>query len=138
MAKHVVKTGVLIIAGKDLSGHVKAIEVKREKAKIDATGLNGNGAMEWVPGLSDEELELTMMNDFDPTELDDTLNPLYENETEFSIVARPFAGPAGPDNPEYSCATARLFTYSPISGNVGALSESKVTISANGGFTRTT
>jgi hypothetical protein len=138
MAKHVVKNGTLIIGGVDLSAHVKAIEVKREKAKIDATGLNGNGAMEWVPGLSDEELELTMMNDFDPGELDDTLNPLYEDETEFEIVARPFAGAASPTNPEYSCPTARLFTYSPISGNVGALSESKVTISANGGFTRTT
>jgi hypothetical protein len=138
MAKHVVKNGTVIIGGVDLSAHVKAIEVKREKAKIDATGLNGNGAMEWVPGLSDEELELTMMNDFDPGELDDTLNPLYEDETEFTIVARPFSGAASPTNPEYSCATARLFTYSPISGNVGALSESKVTITANGGFTRTT
>jgi hypothetical protein len=138
MAKHVVKNGTVVIAGKDLSEHVKAIEVKREKDKIDATGLNGNGAKEWVPGLSDEELELTMMNDFDPGELDDTLNPLYENETEFTVVARPFAGAASPTNPEYSCDTCRLFTYSPISGSVGALSESKVMITANGGWTRTT
>jgi hypothetical protein len=136
--KHVVKNGTVIIDGVDLSAHVKSIEVKREKDKIDATGLNGNGAKEWVPGLSDEELVLTMMNDFDPGELDDTLNPLYENESEFSIVARPFAGAASASNPEYACATARLFTYSPISGQVGALSESQVTISANGGFERTT
>lgn len=138
MAKYVVKGGTVLIDNVDLSTHVRAVEVKREKAKIDATGLNGPGAMDNVQGLSDEEFTFTFMNDHDPGAVDDVLNPLYEDETDFAVVVRPFAGAASTTNPEYSCDTCRLFTFSPISGNVGALSESQVTISANGGMTRTT
>lgn len=138
MAKYVVKGGTVTINGVDLSDHVKSVDVKREKAKIDATGLNGNGAMDFTQGLSDEEFEFEFMNDHDPGSVDDTLNPLYENETEFEVVVRPFAGAASPSNPEFTCATCKLFTYSPISANVGALSTSKVTITANGGMTRST
>jgi hypothetical protein len=137
MAKFVVKGGVVQVNGVDISSHVKSVEVKREKAKIDATGLNGNGAMEWTQGLSDEELDIEVMNDFDPGEIDDTLNPLYENETEFALLVRPFAGAASASNPEFSCLTCKLFTYHPISGKVGELSTTTVTITANGGFTRT-
>lgn len=138
MAKHVVKGGTVLINGVDLSDHVKSFETKREKAKVDATGLNGPGAMDWAHGLADEEFLFTFMNDFDPGSVNDTLGPLYENETEFSVIARPFAGAASPTNPEYSCDTCKLFNFSPIKGQVGALSETDVTISANGGMTVTT
>lgn len=137
MSKFVVKGGVVSVASSDISDHVKSVEVKREKAKIDATGLNGNGAMEWVPGLSDEELDIEVMNDFDSGAIDDILNPLYEDETEFAIEVRPFAGAESASNPTFSCATCKLFTYHPISGKVGELSTTTVTITANGGFTRT-
>jgi|SRR5919108_2200709 hypothetical protein len=137
MPKHVIKGGTVLINGVDLSSHMKSVDVKREKDKVDATGLNGPGAKDNVHGLSDEEFEFDVMNDFDPGMVDDTLNPLFENETEFPVLVRPFAGPVSASNPEYACDTCKLFTYHPVSGNVGALSESKVTISANGGITRT-
>ena len=138
MAKYVVKGGTVTINGVDLSDHVKSVDVKREKAKIDATGLNGNGAVDNVHGLSDESFEFEFMNDHDPGAVDDTLTPLYENETEFTVVVRPFAGAASASNPEYTCDTCKLFTFDPISANVGALSTTKVMIQANGGMTKST
>lgn len=138
MAKHVVKNGYVSINGVDLSDHIKSFEVKRSKAKIEATGLNGTGAMDHVQGLSDEEFEFEIMNDFDPGSVDDTLDPLYTDETDFEVIARPFAGGASTSNPQYTAATCRLFDYSPISAAVGALNTTKVTISANGGITRST
>jgi hypothetical protein len=137
MPKYVVKGGFVSIGGTDLSDHVKSVDVKRSKAKIDATGLNGPGAMDHVQGLSDEEFEFEFMNDHDPGSVDDILNPLYEDESDFVVVVRPFAGAESASNPTYTGATCRLFDYNPISGQVGALSTSKVTISANGGIVRT-
>lgn len=138
MSKFVVKGGVVMIDGTDLSDHIRSVEVKRDKAKIDATGLNAGGAMDHTHGLSDEEFEFEVMNDFDPDTVDDTLNPLFEDETEFEVLVRPFAGAASASNPEFSCSTCKLFTYHPISAAVGALSTTKVTIAANGGIERTT
>src|SRR5438552_2607668 len=137
MAKHVFKNGTFIVNGVDLSSHVRAIDVKRAKDKVDATGLNGNGAKEWLPGLRDEEMVVTLMNDFDPGEVNETLDPLYTDDTIFPILARPFAGAAGAGNPEYSCATSALFEFDPINAQVGALNETQVTFTANGGFERT-
>ena len=138
MAKFAIKGGTVLINGVDLGDHVKQVETKRSKAKLDSTGLNGPGAMEWTPGLSDEEFIFTIFSDFDPGQLDDTLSPLYDSEADFEVIVRPFAGAASPSNPEFSCATCKLFDYSPISGQVGAMSETQVTITANGGMTRTT
>jgi hypothetical protein len=137
MAKFVVKGGVVSIDNVDLADMVKSVEVKRDKAKIDGTGLNGPGAMEWVPGLSDEEFVLEIMNNFDPGQVNATLGPLYRDETEFEVFIRPFAGPESTDNPTFTCATCKLFNYSPISGKVGELSTTTVTITANGGMTET-
>src|ERR1043166_1010140 len=113
MAKHVVKNGYVSIGGVDLSDHVRSFTVKRSKAKVDATGLNGTGSMDHVQGLPDEEFEFEFMNDFDPGSVDETLDPLYTNETDFEVIARPFAGAAATDNPEYTCSTCRLFDYRP-------------------------
>src|SRR6266566_4117377 len=103
MAKFVIKGGSAFFNGKDLSDHIKSFETKRSKAKIDATGMTGGGAMDWKPGLSDEEFIFTIMSDFDPGMVDDTLSPLYESEAEFEVIVRPFPGPASPSNPEFSC-----------------------------------
>ena len=135
--KFVVKGGFVSINGVDLGPNIRSFEVKREKAKVDASGLTGSGAMDHVHGLADEEFEFEVMNNFDPGMVDDTLNPLYENETEFEVIARPFAGAESASNPTYACATCKLFTYHPISGKVGELSTTTVVISANGGMTRT-
>jgi hypothetical protein len=136
MPKYVVKGGVVSIGTVDVSDNVKSVDVKRSKAKIDATGLNGPGAMDHVQGLSDEEFEFEFMNDHDPGSVNDILNQLYEDETDFEVIVRPFAGVESSSNPTFTCLTCRLFDFNPISGQVGALSTTKVTISANGGITR--
>ena len=138
MAKYVVKGGTVTFGGNDVSDHIKSVDVKRSKAKIDSTGLNGNGAVDNTHGLSDESFEFEVMNDHDPGVLEEILSGFYDTEAEFEVVVRPFAGAASASNPEFSCATSKLFDYDPISGNVGALSTSKVMIQANGGITRST
>jgi hypothetical protein len=135
--KYVIKGGVVLIDGNDLSDHVRSVDVKRSKAKIEATGLNGPGAVDNIQGLSDEEFEFEFMNDHDPGSVDEILNALYESENDFAVLVRPFAGAESAENPTYACETCRLFDENPISGQVGALSTTKVTISANGGMTRT-
>lgn len=124
MAKLVLRNCKIEVNGVDFSDHVNSVEVQLKKASVDTTNFSGGGK-EQVAGLKDDEFTLNFQQDFAAGEVDAVLYPLYDNETEFVVNVWPTAGATSAANPKYS-GTCILLEYSPLSGKVGDLSETKV------------
>ena len=137
MAKLVLRNCVITVNGIDFSDHVSSVEVSLKKASIDTTNFSGGGK-EQVAGLKDDEFTINFQQDFAAAEVDATLYPLYNNETEFVVTVKPVAGAVSVSNPLYS-GTCILLEYQPLSGKVGELSDTKVKFpSQRSGISRAT
>lgn len=138
MAKLVLRDAFIEVAGVDMSCHVSSVEINLVKDEIETTSFCGVGR-ERVAGLKDDSITLNFQQDYAAGMVDDTLFPLWDDESEFVIRVRPTQSlPVGPDNPEYS-GTFILLEYAPLSGSVGELSETEVTFPAQrDGITRST
>lgn len=126
MGKLILKDCFISIGGVAFSDHIDSVEVNLSKDEIDTTNLGGAGK-ERAHGLADDSFVLNFQQDFDAASVDATLFPLYNNETEFAVVVRPKSAARGATNPEYR-GTCILLAYSPLSGSVGALSTTSVTL----------
>lgn len=124
MAKLVLRNCVITVNGVDFSSHVSSVEVSLKKASVDTTNFSGGGK-EQVAGLKDDEFTVTFQQNFAASQVDATLYPLYNNETEFPVTVKPTVGAVTVNNPLYS-GTCILLEYQPLSGKVGDLSETKV------------
>lgn len=137
MAKTILKDCVIVVNSIDFSDHISSVEVNLSKDDIDTTNFSGGGR-ERAAGLKDDSFELNFQQDFSASEVDATLYPLWNNETEFTVTVKPTAAATSATNPIYS-ATCILLEYQPLSGDVGELSETSVTFPAQrAGITRAT
>lgn len=135
MSKLILKDCEITVNGVNFSDHISSVEVNLSKDDIDTTNFSGGGR-ERAHGLKDDSFELNFQQDFDANEVDATLYPLYDNETEFTVVVKPKSGATSATNPSYS-GTCILLEYQPLSGDVGELSETSVTFPAQrAGITR--
>src|SRR6266511_1655817 len=125
MGKFVMKTARVEINGVDFSDHCKSVEVSLSKDDVDTTSFSGGGR-EVVPGLKKEKFTVGLQQDFDASQVDATLWPLYNGETEFVVKVRATSSTISSTNPEYT-ATVRLLEYQPLSGKPGELSDTSVT-----------
>lgn len=137
MAKLVLRDCFIEVDGVDFSDHVSSVEVTLSKDEIDTTNFGGSGR-ERAHGLKDDSFVLNFQQDFEAASVDATLYPHYDNETEFVVTVRPTAAVVSASNPQYT-GTCILLEYQPLSGDVGALSETSVTFpSQRDGIARTT
>jgi hypothetical protein len=137
MAKLVLRDCTITVNGVDFSDHISSVTVNLSKDEIDTTNFGGSGR-ERVAGLKDDSFELNFQQDFASGEVDATLYPLWNNETEFTVTVKPTVAAVSATNPLYS-ATCILLEYQPLSGDVGSLSETSVTFPAQRtGITRAT
>jgi hypothetical protein len=125
MGKIVLRDCDIVVNGVDFSDHCESVEIDLIKAAITTTNFSGQGT-EQVAGLSSDKYVITFQQDFAAAEVDATLFPLYDNETEFTVVVKPTASAVGPANPSFT-ATCILLEYQPLSGKVGDLSTTQVT-----------
>ena len=128
MAKLVLRDCFIEVDGVDFSSHVSSVTINLVKDEIDTTNFGGYGR-ERAHGLKDDSFELTFQHDYAAGEVDDTLYPLWNDETEFVVKVRPRAAVTSASNPEYS-ATCILLEYTPLAGDVGDLSTTDVTFPA--------
>lgn len=128
---------MILVNGVDFSDHVSSVEIQLKKAAVDTTNFSGGGK-EQVAGLKDDEFTVTFQQDFAAAQVDASLYPLYNNETEFSVEVRPTSGAVSATNPKYT-GTCILLEYQPLSGKPGDLSDIKVKFpSQRNGITRAT
>jgi FlaG/FlaF family flagellin (archaellin) len=87
MAKLVLRNCVTTVNGVDFSDHISSVEVNLKKKSIDTTNFSGGGS-EQVAGLKSDQFVVTFQQDFAAAEVDATLYPLYNNETEFTVTVK--------------------------------------------------
>lgn len=137
MAKLVLRDCYIVVNGVNFSDHCSSVEVNLSKDEVETTNFSGSGR-ERVAGLKDDNFVINFQQDFAAAQVDATLYPLYNNETEFVVEVRPTSSAASVTNPKYT-ATVILLEYQPVSGKVGDLSETEVTFPAQRtGITRAT
>ena len=128
MAKLVLRDCFIEVNGVNFSSHVSSVTINLSKDEIDTTNFGGDGR-ERAHGLKDDSFELAFQQDYAVGEVDDTLYPLWDDETEFVVKVRPRSSAISTSNPEYS-ATCILLEYTPLAGDVGDLSTTDVTFPA--------
>lgn len=136
----VIKDAFVEIDGVDLSCHVSSVEVELTKDEVKADTMCGQATLH---GLDTSMITVNFLQSFAAGEVDATLFPLFNDETEFTVKIRPHGGnPANPapvstTNPQYN-ADCKLFSYSALSGGVGDASETSVKFPVQGAITRVT
>ena len=126
MAKSLLLNCYIAIAGVDVSDHVSSVEVSFKRAQVDSTNFSGGGK-EAMPGLKSDSFTIQVQQDFAAASINAILQPLYAAGTEFVVEVRPAAGAISASNPSFT-GTCILFEYQPLSGKVGDLSDTKVTL----------
>lgn len=125
MARQVLRNCYVEVNSVDFSDHCSSVEINVSKDDIDVTNFGGDGR-EHAHGLQDNSFVMNLQQDFAAAEVDSVLYPLWNNETEFTVVIRPTAAVVGPGNPEFS-GECILLEYKPLAGSVGELSETSIT-----------
>lgn len=134
--KLVLKNCTITVNGVDMSDHCSSVTINLTKDEIETTNFSGGGR-ERQAGLKDDSFELNLQQDFAAAEVDATLYPLYDGETEFVVTVKPTASAVSATNPLYT-GTCILLSYQPLAGDVGSLSETSVTFpSQRSGIVRT-
>ena len=97
----------------------------------------GASAKQHMPGLRDDSLSITFLQDFGSSAVDQTLYPLFNNGSLFAATIIPAGSSPSSTNP-YCAGFAYLPSYQPIAGKVGDRAETTVDFAMQGAFTRGT
>jgi len=87
MAKSVARLWKVVVNGVDLSTHAFALEGVDEKAKVDVSGFGGT--KEYLPGVRDQTVTVSFLNDRAAGSVYATLKPLYEGGSVFPFYVVP-------------------------------------------------
>jgi hypothetical protein len=136
MAKMVFTNGSIQVNGVDLSDHVADITLDLKVADVDITAM-GDGGKKRLPGLQDDQIQVTFWQDFAAAEVDATLYPIFTGGTAVTVKVWANGTSSSSTNPYYS-ASAVLIDYPPVAGAVGSGLQSKVTFAISGTVTRGT
>jgi len=126
MAKTVLTDVSVEIDGTAVADHCSAVAMEDSAEEVDVTGFGGNGYREFMQGLKDATITLTLFQDFASGSVHSVLKDLYESGDAVELVLRPTSAPVSEENPE-AHMTARLFSYSGINGSVGEASTIEAT-----------
>ena len=136
----VLKDCFVQIDGVDLTTDGASVEVSMAADDVEVSTF-GAGVHQHLGGLRADQFVITFLSNFDANRVDDTLYPLLANADgtpEFRVVVAAF-GPIGSvSNPHYVSNRCILLNYSPIAGDIGARSETQVTIPSNAEIVRET
>jgi len=135
MGKFVLNDAYVSINGVDLSDHVRSVTLNYSAAEIDVTCM-GDGSINRIAGLKDWSAEIEFAQDFAASEVDATLFSLV-GAASFPVAIRPTSAAVSATNPEFQ-GNAILTSYPPISGAVGELATTTITLMGDGDLTRAT
>lgn len=125
MATLVLKDASTVINGVDLSDHVKSVAISSKNVSQDDTAM-GDSAQKSKPGLREESMKITFLQDFAASKVDATLNGLYSGGTSHTVVVKPTSAAVSATNPSYTL-TGYIEDYPPIGGSVGEMLTTDVT-----------
>ena len=135
MAKVVLKDASITVNGTDLSTRCDSVTIEDSAEEVDVTSFQGNGYREFMQGLKDATITASFFQDFASGSVHSTLNALYQSGGTFDVVVKGDDAAVGVTNPSFTM-TARLYSYSPLSGSVGEPSKIEATFrNADDGIT---
>ena len=133
MARTVLTNAYVKIAGVNFSDYIASIEFSDEAEEIETTAFGQTGRTR-VGGLRDQSVSLDFHQNFDPSEVDDTIGALVGGTA--AIEFAPKGTAIGTANPKFSGSV--LITEWGFGGGVGELATVSVTWPVDGVLTRGT
>lgn len=118
MGKYVLKDAYIAINGTVVSNYASSCELEDTADEIDFTGFSANGYKELGQGLKDATITVTFFSDFASAGINNIIQPLYASGGTFGVEIRPTSAAVSATNPK-ATMTARIYSYSGISGGVG-------------------
>jgi hypothetical protein len=131
MAKTIVRDASVTVNSVDLSDHVSHVEINQSYDDVDVTAM-GAAAKQHLLGMGDDQIVVHFWQDFDEASVNATLGGLVGSNTPFPVVVQPGSGAVSATNPSYTMQSI-LGTYSPLSADVGAASETDCTFMCGDG-----
>lgn len=135
MAKQVLgPPSTFTVNGTDLSQWCTNVTIEDSREEVDVTGF-GTSFREFVPGLRDSTITATFVMDYAAGGPDQTLQPLYVNQTAGTVKINPdTAGTV------VYTQVSKVYAWPPVNGGPGEVSTADVTFRNFGtaGLTRGT
>lgn len=135
MAIYYISTPTITINSVDLSDHLKDVSLTYEADELDTTA-SGDTSKEFIAGLKSWKIDATLQQDHASGETDATLFSLV-GAAPFAVTLKPTSAATETSNPQFS-GNCILTSYPPLSGAVGELSITKITLRGTGTLTRAT
>lgn len=116
MAKFLATDVKVVVNNVNLSDHADSVDTPAESEQIDVSSFSPTRTREFLPGLSDQTIEVEFLQDFATGKVHATLYPLYSGGSSFPLFVQPDSD-AGTSatNPIYG-GTAQLFSYNGLGG----------------------
>ena len=127
MAKFAATDVYVAVNGQNISDWVFSVDLPDTKEQIDVSGFNPTSSREYVPGTRDQSITLGVLQDFGSTQIHQTLQPLYANNTEFLIEVRPTSSARSATNPWYG-GSANMYEYDGLNAQLNNRAEIQVVI----------
>jgi hypothetical protein len=123
VAKYINTDVKVVVNNRNLSDHAFRVSSPSEKEQVDVSGFSSTGTREFLPGVADQTIEVSFLQDFGTNSVHQTLEPLFRAGTTFPLFIQPDsdAGTSA-SNPIFG-GTAALFTYNGLDGELNARGE---------------
>lgn len=134
MSKLVLKNAKFLLNAVDLSAEVQSVGIVYSAAALDNTAMGQNTKTN-LGGLFDWPVSLELYQDYGASLVDATLFPIVG--TVVAVEIRPDAGARSATNPGFT-GNVLVESYEPVSGQVGQMAMTKVSLKPAGDLARQT
>lgn len=123
MAKFIFTDGKVVVNNVNLSDHAFRISTPSSKEEVDVSGFSATGTREFLPGLADQSIEVSFLQDFGTNSVHQTLEPLYRLGTTFPVFVQPDSDAGTSATNQIYGGSASLYSYNGLDGELNARSE---------------
>ena len=134
MAEFVLTDASVTLNSVDLSDHVKSVTINYSADMQEDTAM-GDDTHTMLGGLKNWSVDLEFNQDYAANEVDATLFSLVGST--FTVAIKPTSGSVSATNPNFN-GTGILESYNPLSGSVGDIATTSITIQSAGTLSRST
>ena len=131
MAVTVLTNALVIVNGVTLSDHGNQVTVEDMRDKVDVSGF-GTANKVYAKGLGDAVITVKFLQDFAASSVHATIQPLIASTTGITVEVRPINAARSATNPAFLLASAQVFNYKGLDGQIGNASEVTVAFENTG------
>lgn len=131
MSTFVATDYAVIVNGVILSDHATSVTVTDNRKEVPATTF-GASAEKTRKGLGTSQIDIDFFQDFAAGSVYATLQPLIASTADISVEVRATSAGRSATNPGILLAACQMFTFQPLTGKVGDMSEFTATFKNTG------